>query len=41
LKAHQHRKLVAQPDDFDGEVRISATDGSDELEDAPERPVEE
>jgi hypothetical protein len=33
--------LVAQHDDLDSEVRVTATDESDQLEDAAERPVEE
>ena len=33
--------LVAQDHDLDREIRISAANESDELEDAAERPVEE
>ncbi len=33
--------LVAQHDDLDGEIRVTATDQSDELQDTAERPVEE
>jgi hypothetical protein len=32
---------VAQHDDLDGEIRVTATDQSDELKDTTERPVEE
>ena len=34
-------RRVAQDHDLDREIRISADDESDELEDAEERPVEE
>ena len=37
----QDRHLVAQHDDLDGEIGVTAEDESDELEDAAERPVEE
>jgi hypothetical protein len=33
--------LVAQHDDLDGEIRVTASNESDELEDTAERPVEE
>jgi len=33
-------QLVAQHDDLDGEIRATATDQSDELQDTAERPVE-
>ena len=39
--ASEHRHLVAQDHDLDGEVRISATDEADQLQHAAERPVEE
>ena len=39
--ASEDRHLVAQHDDLDGEIGVTAEDASDELEDAPERPVEE
>lgn len=39
--ASEDRHLVAQHDDLDGEIRVAATDQSDELQDAAERPVEE
>ena len=39
--ASQDRHLVAQHDDLDGEIGVTAEDASDELEDAVERPVEE
>ena len=39
--ASEDRHLVAQHDDLDGEIRVTATDQSDELQDAAERPVEE
>ena len=39
--ASEDRHLVAQHDDFDGEVRISATDEADQLKYAAVRPVEE
>ena len=39
--ALEDRHLVAQHDDLDGEIRVTATDESDQLEDAAERPVEE
>jgi len=34
-------QLVAQHDDFDGEIRATATDQSDDLKDTAERPVQE
>ena len=39
--ASKHRHLVAQHDDLNGEIGVTAEDESDQLEDAPERPVEE
>ena len=39
--ASQDRHLVAQQDDLDGDIGVTAEDASDELEDAVERPVEE
>jgi hypothetical protein len=39
--APQDRHLVVQHDDLDSEVRIFASDQSDELQDTAERPVEE
>ena len=39
--APEDRHLVAEHDDLDGEIRVTATDQSDELEEAAERPVEE
>ena len=38
--ASEDRHLVAQHDDLDGEIRVTATDQSDELQDTAERPVE-
>ena len=37
----QYRHLVAQHDDLDGEIGVTAKEESDQLEDAVERPVEE
>ncbi|MDA8354802.1 MAG: hypothetical protein M0Z95_00510, partial [Actinomycetota bacterium] len=39
--ASEDRHLMAQHDDLDGEVRISATDEADQLKYAAERQVEE
>ncbi len=39
--ASEDRHLVAQHDDLDGEIRVTATAQSDELQDTAERPVEE
>jgi hypothetical protein len=39
--AAQDGHLVAQHDDLDGEIGVTAADESDELDDAAERPVEE
>ena len=39
--ASEDRRLVAQHDDLDREVRIFASDEADQLDDATERPVEE
>lgn len=39
--APEDRHLVAQHDDLDGEIRVTAPNESDELEDTAERPVEE
>jgi len=39
--ASEERHLVAQHNDLDREVRISATDEADQLQDAAVRPVEE
>jgi len=38
--ASQDRHLVAQHDDLDGEIRVTATNESDELDETAERPVE-
>lgn len=39
--ASEDRHLVAQHDDLDGEICVTATDQSDEPQDTAERPVEE
>ncbi|MDA8355639.1 MAG: hypothetical protein M0Z95_04925 [Actinomycetota bacterium] len=39
--ASEDRYLVAQDDDLDREIRFSAANESDQLEDTTERPVEE
>jgi hypothetical protein len=39
--APKDRHLETHDHDLDGEIGVTAEDASDELEDAPERPVEE
>jgi hypothetical protein len=39
--ASKDRHLVTQDHDLDGEIGVMAEDESDQLEDAPERPIEE